>query len=83
LLGIAQLNEPIDLLITDVVMPKMNGRVLSEQIKALRPLVKVLFTSGYTQNVIAQHGVLEAGIQFLPKPYSVDVLAGRVRELLG
>ena len=83
LVGIRNIDEPIDLLITDVIMPRMNGRELAEQVKLLRPTVKVLFTSGYTQNLIAQQGILEAGIQFLAKPYSVDLLSGRVRELLG
>jgi two-component system cell cycle sensor histidine kinase/response regulator CckA len=71
-----------DLLITDVIMPGMNGRALAEQVKLLRPNVTVLFASGYTRNVIAQHGVLEEGIQFLPKPYSVESLSTRVREVL-
>jgi PAS domain S-box-containing protein len=83
LAAVRAMEERIDLLVTDVIMPGMNGRVLSERVKELRPAVKVLFTSGYTQNVIAQHGVLEAGIEFLAKPYSVDLLAGRVREVLG
>jgi PAS domain S-box-containing protein len=70
------------LLITDVVMPAMNGQVLAQQLKALRPSLKVLFTSGYTANVIVHHGVLEEGIEFLAKPYSLDQLARRVRDVL-
>ncbi len=70
------------LLITDVVMPTMNGQVLTQRLLALRPTLKVLFTSGYTANVIVHHGVLEEGIEFLAKPYSLDQLARRVRDVL-
>jgi PAS domain S-box-containing protein len=73
---------PLHLLITDVIMPGMNGRVLADRIKALRPTIKVLYTSGYTANVIVHHGVLKEGIEFLPKPYSIRALAQRVREVL-
>ncbi len=61
----------------------MNGRVLSERLREMRPSIKVLFTSGYTQNVIAHHGVLDGGVEFLAKPYSSDALARRVRGVLG
>ena len=70
------------LLITDVVMPRMNGQVLTQRLLELRPSLKVLFTSGYTANVIVHHGVLREGIEFLAKPYSLEVLAQRVREVL-
>jgi FixJ family two-component response regulator len=60
----------------------MNGRVLAEQLGALRPDTKVLFTSGYAEDVIAHHGVREPGIQFLAKPYTVQTLAGKIREVL-
>jgi PAS domain S-box-containing protein len=73
---------PIDLLITDVVMPGMNGKVLSEAIAALRPGVKMLFMSGYTADVIAHHGVLEAGVHYLQKPFAVKAMAAKVREVL-
>ncbi len=73
---------PIHLLITDVVMPEMNGRVLSERLATLRPETKILFTSGYTANTIAHHGVLEEGVQFLQKPFSIKDLAAKVREIL-
>jgi len=73
---------PIDLLVTDVVMPEMNGRRLAEQLVALHPRLRCLFTSGYTADVIAHHGVLEQGIRFLPKPFSPDDLALKVREVI-
>ncbi len=72
----------IHLLITDVVMPEMNGRDLAERLRALRPGLKALFMSGYTANAIAHHGVLEEGVQFIQKPFSVKELAVKVREAL-
>jgi PAS domain S-box-containing protein len=80
--AVSDMAEPIDLLITDVIMPGLNGRTLADRIKELRPAIKVLFTSGYTANVIAHHGVLKEGVEFLPKPYSIKALAQRVREVL-
>jgi len=72
----------IDLLLTDVVMPHMNGRELATRVVELYPGTKVLYTSGYTQNVIALHGVLDEGVHFLAKPYSLRTVAARVREVL-
>ncbi len=72
----------IHLLITDVVMPEMNGRELAREMLLLRPGIKSLFTSGYTANVIAHHGVLDEGVCFLQKPFSASDLADRVREAL-
>jgi two-component system, cell cycle sensor histidine kinase and response regulator CckA len=80
--AVSALREELHLLITDVIMPEMNGRVLAERIRALRPTIKILFTSGYTANVIVHHGVLKEGIEFLPKPYSIRSLAQRVHEVL-
>jgi len=71
------------LLLTDVVLPGMNGKELSERLKALRPDLKVLFTSGYPADVIAHRGVLDHGVSFLHKPYDLHELAAKVREMLG
>jgi signal transduction histidine kinase/CheY-like chemotaxis protein len=76
------LEEPVHLLLTDVVMPGMSGAALAQQLQVRYPYLKVLYTSGYTQNVIVHHGVLEEGIAFLPKPYRPADLAHRVREVL-
>jgi PAS domain S-box-containing protein len=76
------LPEPIDLLITDVIMPEMNGRVLADQLRALRPGLKVLFTSGYTTDMIVTRGVLQEGVAFLSKPYTITALAQLVRDVL-
>jgi len=74
--------EPIHLLVTDVVMPEMNGKELMERISAVRPGIKCLFMSGYTANAIAHHGVLDSGVHFLQKPFSVRHLAEKIREVL-
>ncbi|HTR64959.1 MAG TPA: ATP-binding protein [Terriglobales bacterium] len=73
---------PIHLLLTDVIMPGMNGRELSQRISSVRPETKVLFVSGYTENVIGENGMLEPGVSFLQKPFSLTALRTRVRELL-
>ncbi len=72
----------IDLLMTDVIMPEMNGRELARNLLSLYPGMKRLFMSGYTANVIAHHGVLDAGVHFLQKPFSTADLAGKLREVL-
>lgn len=72
----------IDLLITDVVLPEMNGRVLSERLLFFYPGIKTLFISGYTANVIATKGVLQKGMFFLSKPFSKKELAYKIREVL-
>lgn len=72
----------IHLLFTDVVMPEMNGRELARNILSLYPDIKRLFMSGYTANVIAHHGVLDPGVHFLQKPFSMNDLAVKVREAL-
>jgi len=82
LAALQELSPAPALLVTDVVMPGMNGRALSERVSSLLPTMKVLFVSGYTENVIVHHGVLKEDIEFLAKPYTVDQLARRVREVL-
>jgi two-component system, cell cycle sensor histidine kinase and response regulator CckA len=73
---------PIHLVLTDVVMPGMSGRELWDRLRVLRPDARVLFMSGYTDDAIARHGVLELGIAFLQKPFTPFGLAQKVRELL-
>ncbi len=75
--------EHIHLLMTDVVMPEMNGRDLAKNLLSLYPDLKCLFMSGYTANVIAHRGVLDEGVNFLQKPFSQKDLAAKVREALG
>jgi signal transduction histidine kinase len=72
----------INLLMTDVVMPEMNGRELANKLLALYPGLKCLFMSGYTANVIAHHGVLDRNVHFIQKPFSVRDMAARVRTVL-
>jgi PAS domain S-box-containing protein len=72
----------VELLVTDLIMPDMNGRQLAERIQRRRPCVKVLYTSGYTADILGRHGMLDAGVDFLAKPYTPMELARRVRTSL-
>lgn len=72
----------IHLLLTDVVMPQMSGKELSEQIKRTRPDIKVLFASGYTNDAVLHHGVFEADMEFMQKPFTPNALANKVRQVL-
>lgn len=75
-------DKNIDLLITDVVMPDMNGRDLSSQLTKSYPGLKTLYMSGYTADVISRKGVLDEGVHFIQKPFSLQDMAVKVREFL-
>ena len=73
---------PIDLLLTDVVMPRMSGRELVEQARPLRPEMRILYVSGYSEEAIARQGQLTEGIELLAKPFTPAALTAKIRQLL-
>jgi CheY-like chemotaxis protein len=79
----AQHEPEIEVLMTDVIMPQMSGRELAEQVTKMKPGVRVLYMSGYTDDVIVRHGELEEEAAFLQKPFTKEALARKLRELLG
>lgn len=79
---VREYNGAIDLLVTDVIMPEMNGRDLAENIIKLHPDIKTLFMSGYTANVIAHRGILDEGVNFIQKPFSKHDFANKLRDIL-
>jgi len=80
---VARNEGPIDLMVTDVVMPGMMGNELAELLRSVEPQMRVLYTSGYGESVIAQRGVLAPGVEYLAKPFSPETLAAKVREVMG
>ena len=78
----AQYEDPIHLLLTDVVMPETGGRALAEQLQPLRPKMKVLFMSGYTEDAVVRHGILHDEMNFLQKPFSPLALTQKVKKIL-
>ena len=75
-------DKPIDLVFTDVVMPGMTGQALAEEVRRRYPGIKLLFTSGYAHEAIAQHGMLAAEIRLLNKPYTMAQLTATIRKVL-
>ena len=76
-------SDEIHLLLTDVIMPDMNGRELYEKVISLQPSIRVLFISGYTDDVIVDQGILDEGVNFLQKPFSIASLVDKVKRCLG
>jgi PAS domain S-box-containing protein len=77
-----QLDVPIDVMLTDVVMPGMGGRRVAEVIRATRPQLKVVYMSGYTDSAIVDHGILEPGVTFVQKPFATEALLRKIRDVL-
>jgi PAS domain S-box-containing protein len=83
LAGCASYNGPIHLLLTDVVMPQLSGPLVAEKVTAMRPDIKVLYMSGYTDDAVVRHGVLSRDMPFIQKPFSPGALREKIREVLG
>src|SRR5262249_35657438 len=82
-LGVAEkYSGRIDLMITDAIMPGMNGRELADRLTPVRPGMRVMYVSGYTADIIAREGVIEPHVNYLPKPYTSGTLTAKVREVL-
>ena len=81
-LRLLQEHPEISLMFTDVVMPEMNGAKLAEAARALRPNLKVLFTTGYTRNAVVHNGKLDEGVDLIGKPFSLEALALKIRAVL-
>ena len=81
-LAIIDREPKVKLLFTDVVMPDINGKKLADEALRRRPGLKVLFTTGYTANAVVHGGVLDAGVNFISKPFTLDQLASKVRAVL-
>jgi CheY-like chemotaxis protein len=82
-LKLIETNEGIALLFTDVVMPNIDGRKLADEVVRRRPHIKVLFTTGFTRNAIIHGGTIDANTHFIAKPFTLEDLARKVREVLG
>ena len=82
-LALAKHPEPIDLLLTDVIMPRMNGRAVAEAVSQIRPGIRVLYMSGYSDQILAQRGCLVSGIDLLEKPFTKAKLIERLQQILG
>jgi two-component system cell cycle sensor histidine kinase/response regulator CckA len=79
---LTEYHSPVGLLLTDVVMPEMSGQVLAERMVEINPDLKVLFTSGYSDNAIVRHGILRPGVHFIQKPFTIVALLQKIREVL-
>jgi CheY-like chemotaxis protein len=82
-LALLNANPQINLLFTDIVMPDMNGRALAEEALRRRPDLNIVFTTGFSRNAVIHNGVLDRGVNFLPKPFSIEQLAQKISAVLG